>query len=77
MAAGIMPCGEDEALVVLEIDAVGFSPVIVEVPLSWDQPDCMPIQIKGCKRLADRSPEKYSSASETKAQTDIRDRNPS
>ncbi|MEC7724686.1 MAG: hypothetical protein VYD05_04150 [Planctomycetota bacterium] len=30
---------EDEALVVLEIDAFGFSPVIVEVPLSWDQPD--------------------------------------
>lgn len=30
---------EDEALVVLEIDAVGFAPVIVEVPLSWDEPD--------------------------------------
>lgn len=30
---------EDEALVVLEIDAVGFAPVFVEVPLSWDQPD--------------------------------------
>lgn len=30
---------EDEALVVLEIDAVGFTPVIVEVPLSWDTPD--------------------------------------
>ena len=30
---------EDEALVVLEVDAVGFAPVIVEVPLSWDNPD--------------------------------------
>ena len=30
---------EDEATVVLEIDALGFSPVIVEVPLSWDVPD--------------------------------------
>ena len=30
---------EDEATVVLEIDAVGFAPVIVEVPVSWDQPD--------------------------------------
>jgi len=30
---------EDEALVVLEIDAVGFAPVYVEVPLTWDQPD--------------------------------------
>lgn len=30
---------EDEALVVLEIDAVGFAPVIVEVPISWDDPD--------------------------------------
>lgn len=30
---------EDEALVVLEIDAVGFSPVFVEVPVTWDQPD--------------------------------------
>ncbi len=30
---------EDEALVVLEIDALGFAPVYVEVPLSWDQPD--------------------------------------
>ena len=26
---------EDEALVVLEVDAVGFAPVIVEVPVSW------------------------------------------
>ena len=31
--------GEDQATVVLEIDAVGFMPVIVEVPLRWDQPD--------------------------------------
>lgn len=30
---------EDEALVVLEVDAVGFAPVYVEVPLRWDQPD--------------------------------------
>ena len=30
---------EDEALVVLEIDALGFAPVIVEVPLRWDEPD--------------------------------------
>ena len=30
---------EDEALVVLEIDAVGFAPMFVEVPLTWDQPD--------------------------------------
>lgn len=30
---------EDEATVVLEIDAVGFVPVIVEVPLRWDTPD--------------------------------------
>lgn len=30
---------EDEAIVVLEVDALGFSPVVVEVPLSWDQPD--------------------------------------
>lgn len=30
---------EDEATVVLEVDAVGFTPVIVEVPLRWDQPD--------------------------------------
>ncbi|MFO1077000.1 MAG: hypothetical protein U1E73_04655 [Planctomycetota bacterium] len=30
---------EDEATVVLEIDAVGFTPVIVEVPLQWDVPD--------------------------------------
>jgi hypothetical protein len=29
----------DEALVVLEVDAVGFTPVIVEVPLRWDVPD--------------------------------------
>lgn len=30
---------EDEATVVLEVDAVGFTPVFVEVPLSWDRPD--------------------------------------
>lgn len=30
---------EDTATVVLEIDAIGFTPVFVEVPLSWDQPD--------------------------------------
>jgi hypothetical protein len=30
---------QDEATLVLEIDAVGFSPVIVEVPISWADPD--------------------------------------
>lgn len=30
---------EDEATVWLEIDAVGFTPVWVEVPLSWSRPD--------------------------------------
>lgn len=30
---------EDQAIVVLEIDAIGFAPVFVEVDLSWDQPD--------------------------------------
>ncbi|MCK5943959.1 MAG: hypothetical protein KAI24_18385, partial [Planctomycetes bacterium] len=30
---------EDEALVVLEIDAVGFAPVYVEVLVSWNEPD--------------------------------------
>lgn len=30
---------EDEATVVLMVDALGFDPVIVEVPLSWAQPD--------------------------------------
>lgn len=30
---------QDQATVVLEIDAVGFMPKIVEVPLSWNQPD--------------------------------------
>ena len=30
---------EDEAVVVLEVDAVGFAPVIVEVPVSWADPD--------------------------------------
>jgi hypothetical protein len=29
----------DEATVVLEIDALGFTPVLVEVPLRWDTPD--------------------------------------
>jgi len=30
---------EDQATVVLQIDALGFVPRIVEVPLSWDEPD--------------------------------------
>lgn len=30
---------EDQATVLLEIDALGFTPVLVEVPLSWDVPD--------------------------------------
>lgn len=30
---------EDEAVVVLEVAAEGFLPVIVEVPLQWDVPD--------------------------------------
>lgn len=30
---------EDQATVLLEIDAVGFSPVFVEVHLNWDHPD--------------------------------------
>lgn len=30
---------EDQATVLLEIDAPGFVPVYVEVPLRWDQPD--------------------------------------
>ena len=30
---------EDEATVLLEIDALGFTPVFVEVPLSWSEPD--------------------------------------
>lgn len=30
---------EDQAFVVLEVDALGFTPVTVEVPLSWDVPD--------------------------------------
>jgi len=29
----------DEATVVLEVDAVGFAPAIVEVPISWVEPD--------------------------------------
>lgn len=31
--------GEDEATVWLEVDAVGFTPVWVEVPISWREPD--------------------------------------
>ena len=30
---------EDEATVLLEVDAVGFTPVFVEVALRWNQPD--------------------------------------
>lgn len=30
---------QDEATVVLEVDGLGFTPVFVEVPLRWDQPD--------------------------------------
>ncbi len=30
---------EDEATVLLEIDAVGFTPVFVQVPLQWNTPD--------------------------------------
>jgi hypothetical protein len=30
---------EDEATVTLEVDALGFTPVRVQVPLSWDRPD--------------------------------------
>ncbi len=30
---------EDQATVTLEIDAVGFSPVFIDVPLSYGQPD--------------------------------------
>ena len=30
---------QDQATVVLEIDALGFSPVFVEVALRWDTPD--------------------------------------
>ena len=30
---------EDEATIVLEIDAVGFAPVFVEVMVSWREPD--------------------------------------
>ncbi|MBL9078486.1 MAG: hypothetical protein JNL08_13335 [Planctomycetes bacterium] len=30
---------EDQATVVLEVDALGFVPKLVVVPLSWDQPD--------------------------------------
>lgn len=30
---------EDEAVVLIEVDALGFQPVIVEVVLSWDNPD--------------------------------------
>ena len=30
---------EDDAVVLLEVTAVGFTPVFVEVPLNWEQPD--------------------------------------
>jgi hypothetical protein len=30
---------EDEATVLLQIDAVGFTPVFVEVTVRWDEPD--------------------------------------
>lgn len=30
---------QDDATIVLEIDAVGFTPVFVEVPISWADPD--------------------------------------
>lgn len=30
---------QDEATVLLEVDAIGFVPVYVEVPLRWDVPD--------------------------------------
>jgi hypothetical protein len=30
---------EDEATVLIEVDAVGFTPVRVAVPLRWDRPD--------------------------------------
>ncbi|MCA8974975.1 MAG: hypothetical protein KDC98_09650 [Planctomycetes bacterium] len=30
---------EDEATVLLEVDALGYAPVYVEVPLRWDEPD--------------------------------------
>jgi len=30
---------EDEATVVIEVDAIGFSPRFFEIPLSWSQPD--------------------------------------
>lgn len=30
---------EDEAVVLIEVDALGFQPVFVEVVLSWDNPD--------------------------------------
>ena len=30
---------EDEVVITLEIDAIGFTPVFVDVPLSWDTPD--------------------------------------
>jgi hypothetical protein len=29
---------EDEAFVLIELDALGFTPVQVDVPLSWDEP---------------------------------------
>lgn len=30
---------EDEAWVLLELDAIGYAPIYVEVPLRWDTPD--------------------------------------
>lgn len=30
---------EDEVVITLEVDAVGFSPVFVDVLVTWDQPD--------------------------------------
>ena len=30
---------EDEATVVIEVDAIGFTPKFFEIPLSWNQPD--------------------------------------
>ena len=39
--AAVLPSefDQDEATLVLEVDAVGFAPVIVEVPISWADPD--------------------------------------
>ena len=30
---------EDQATVTIEVDGVGFVPVLVDVPVRWDQPD--------------------------------------